>query len=111
VRKVITALLADHAKVAALRARGLSWTEVANHFAGNPTISLTPDQADAWQKNGFALWVGRRRMLITANLEAFTKLRDLSAKVGDYVVRNRKEEWIGPFLRGQFPKGIRCKKR
>jgi hypothetical protein len=101
VRKVVVAVLADRAKVVSLRAEGISWTGVADHFAGSPSVNLTPGQAAEWYKNGFAIWVGRRRMLITANFEAFPRLRDLSTKVGDYVARNR-EDWVGAYLRGLF---------
>jgi hypothetical protein len=96
--------VADHGEIATLRAEGLSWTKVAERFECNPALNLTPSQADAWHKNGFAIWVGRRRMLITARLEAFARLRDLSAVAGDQVAAKRKEEWVGPFLRGQFLK-------
>jgi len=104
VRKVVIAVLADKSKVLALRAQGISWTGVAEHFDGNTEVNLTQAEADAWHQNGFAIWVRRGRMLITANLEAFPRLHDLSARVGDYVVRNRKEGWVGPYLRGQFLK-------
>jgi len=104
VRKIVIGVLADHAKVVALRAQGISWTGVAEHFTGNTAVNLTPEQAREWYKNGFAIWVGRRRMLITSNLEAFPRLHDLSARVGEYVVRNRKQDWVGPYLRGQFLK-------
>jgi len=99
VRKPIIAVLADHAQAHSLRAQGLSWTEVFERFAGNPTISLTKEQAKEWEKNSLAEWAGRGRLLITARREAFAKLRDLSTKVGDYVTDNRREQWIGPYLR------------
>jgi hypothetical protein len=105
VHKAIVAVIADHDRVAALREQGMSWSKVAERFSSNRTVSLTPAQADAWYKNGFAVWVERRRrMLITARLEAFARLRDLSAVAGDHVAAKRKEEWVGPFLRGQFLK-------
>jgi hypothetical protein len=107
VRKPIVAVLADQAKIDALRAQGISWTKVAEHFAESRKKNFTREQADAWCKNGFAILVGRgerQRLLITANLEAFTRLRGLSAKVDKYVAMNQKEEWIGPYLRGQFLK-------
>ena len=103
-RKIINAVLADHAAVGALRAQGISWAKVAEQFIGNPAVNLTPAQADEWYQSGLAIWVGRRQMLITARLEAFARFRDLSAVAGDYVATNRKEEWVGPFLRGQFLK-------
>ena len=103
--KVIVAVIADHDRIAALREQGMSWSKVAEQFSSNRTVNLTPAQADVWHKNGFAVWVDRRRrMLITARLEAFARLRDLSAVAGDQVVAKRKEEWVGPFLRGQFLK-------
>jgi hypothetical protein len=105
VREVIVAVLADHDSVVALRAKGMSWSQVAAQFSGSRTVNLTPGQADAWHKNGFAVWVERRsRMLITARLEGFARLRDLSALAGEHVSAKRKEEWVGPFLRGQFLK-------
>ena len=109
--KAIVAVIADHDRVAALREQGMSWSKVAESFSSNRTVSLTPAQADAWYKNGFAVWVERRRrMLITARLEAFARLRDLSAVAGDHLAAKRKEEWIGPFLRGQFLKLERSQK-
>ena len=104
-RKVVIGIVVDYRKVKDLRDQGLSWSEIAKKFTGYPEVSLTPAQADAWQKNGFAVWVERRRrMLITARFEAFAKLRDLSAVAGEDVAQNRKEEWVGPFLRAQFLK-------
>jgi hypothetical protein len=102
VRKPIVAVLADRAKADFLHDQGLSWAEVFERFAGNPTVNLTLQEAKAWSGNGFAEWAGRGRMLITARLEAFPRLHDLSARVGGYVATNRKEEWVGPYLRGQF---------
>ena len=110
-RKVIIAVVADHSEIATLRAEGFSWAKISERFQCNPAVNLTPSQAEAWHKNGFAIWVGRRRMLITARLEAFARLRDLSAVAGDYVATNRKEEWVGPFLRGQFLRLERSQKR
>lgn len=103
-RTAITAIVADYDKVFALRVEGLSWSMIFGRFAGSSQVSLTQAQADALHKNGFAKWVARRRMLITARFEAFPKLRDLSAVVDPYVVQNRNEDWIGPFLRSQFLK-------
>jgi hypothetical protein len=105
VRRVIAAVIADHDRVTALREQGMSWSKVAEQFSSNRTVNLTPAQADEWHKNGFAVWVDRRRrMLITARLEGFSRLRDLSAVAGDHVAAKRKEEWVGPFLRAQFLK-------
>jgi len=105
-RKSIVAVLADHASAHALRAQGLSWAEVFERFAGNPGLTLTPAEAVAWHENGFGEWAGRGRLLITARLETFAKLKGLSAKVGDYVLANRREEWVGLFLRDQFVKRV-----
>jgi hypothetical protein len=104
VRKVVTAVLADHSKVVSFRAQGMSWSEVEAQFSGNPAVKFTSEQADAWHKNGFAIWVGHRRMLITARFK--TRLCDLSAtaRFDEDVLTNHKEEWIGPYLRGRFLK-------
>ncbi len=104
VRKLVIAVVADHSRVCALRKKGFSWSRIFERFSGGRQVSLTQEQADEWYENGFAIWVGRRRILITARLEAFTRLRDLSTVAGDHVATNRKEEWVGPFLRAQFLK-------
>ena len=108
-RKVINAVLADSPKIDQLRAQNVPWSKIAAYFDGNPAATFTPAQAKAWRDNGFAIWAGDT-LLITARLEAFTKLHDLSARVGPYVVENRKQNWIGPYLRGQFQKRERSGK-
>jgi hypothetical protein len=106
VRKVVIGVIADYRTVKTLRDQRLSWSQVAEQFTGGREVKLTPAQADAWQKNGLAVWVERRRrLLITARFDAFAKLRDLSALVGGD--GTEKEEWVGPFLRAQFLKSER----
>jgi hypothetical protein len=106
VRKPIVAVLADYAKAHSLHKEGLSWPEVFERFAGNPTLQLTREEATAWLEKGFGQWAGRRRLLITARAEAFVRLKDLSAKVGGYVAANRHTEWTRLYLQDQFVKGI-----
>lgn len=105
--RAITAIVADYETVHDLRSDGLSWSAVFERFTGAPEVRLTQAQADALYRSGFAKWAGRRRMLITARFEAFPKLRDLSAGADPYVIENRGEDWVGPFLRSQFLKAER----
>jgi hypothetical protein len=124
----VIAVLADYEHVApllALHSKGeLSWKQLFDRLEGNTQVRLTQAEAQALAKNGFAVWSGTNRMIITARCEPFAKLSDLSARIGfdrngNRVVRegaiagNRREvvvisesrrDWIGPFLRSQFLK-------
>jgi hypothetical protein len=106
VRQPIVAVLVDYAKAHSLHMQGLSWPEVFDEFAGNSTLQLTREEASAWLEQGFAKWAGRGRLLIAARAEAFARLKDLSAKVGEYVATNRHTEWTRLYLQDQFVKGI-----
>ncbi len=103
-RTPVIAVTAERSQVDALRDKGFSWSMIFERFTGGRQVRLTQEQANEWYANGFAIWAGRRRMLITARFEAFARLRDLSAMAGSDVANNRKEEWVGTFLRAQFLK-------
>jgi hypothetical protein len=107
VRKNVLAVVADYEEVGTLHKSGLSWSMIFERFSNGSQIWLTLEQAEDFIRNGYGTWAARRRLLITSRFEAFTRLRGLSAVAGDHVVRNRKEDWIGPFLRGQFLKAER----
>jgi excisionase family DNA binding protein len=108
VRKPIVAIAVDHNVATSLKKQGLSWAEIFDRFDASNKISLTNLQADTLCTSGFAEWASRKdgflRIVIKARFEAFTKLRDLSVKAGDYVAKNRRADWVGPFLRDQFRK-------
>lgn len=78
---------------------------------GGRKIQLTLAQADALKDNGFAHWIGFRRMKITARFEAFTKLRGLSAKVGEVATTKSSESWVKAFIGQQFDSKLRATRR
>jgi len=120
VREVIS-VLADYERVAPLlalhRKHEMSWKEIFDRLDGNTEVRITVAQADALAKNGFGVWSGSGRMIITARCETFAKLSDLSARVGFdrngeagecLISASQKVDWIGPFLRSQFLKRERA---
>lgn len=70
-------------------------------IVGTREVVLSQSTADKWYESGFARWIGRNRLLITARFNPKGDLRGLSAIVGG-AVADSTEEWAGVFKQNQF---------
>jgi hypothetical protein len=69
--------------------------------AGGRKLIFTMRQAQEWVKAGFARWVGRNRLKITARYDPKAMLRGISSVVGEAVVDSN-EFWAQTFIQNQL---------
>jgi hypothetical protein len=73
--------------------------------AGGRKLIFTMREAKEWVAAGFARWVGRNRLRLTARCDAKPMLYGISSVVGRTVAEASNQLWAQTFIRNQFLKG------
>lgn len=72
--------------------------------AGGRRLTFTMIEAREWVAAGFARWVGRNRLRLTARCDANPMLYGISSVVGGTVAEASNQLWAQTFIRNQFLK-------
>jgi hypothetical protein len=72
--------------------------------AGGRELIFTMQEAKEWVTAGFACWVGRNRLRLTARCDAKPLLHGMSAVFGSRVAEVSNLPWAQTFMRNQFLK-------
>jgi hypothetical protein len=71
---------------------------------GSRDVKLSRLDAKEWIRHGFARWIGRNRIRISARFNPRGDLRGFSAIVGEVIAKAVGDDWAVTFKRDQFPR-------
>ena len=69
---------------------------------GSRDVKLSRLEADEWVRHGYARWIRRNRIQISARFNPHGDLRGVSAIVGEVIVEAANDDWAVAFKRDQL---------